>query len=401
MKVFDLLVLGTGVAGSFAAYKVCKDNPNLKVGIVDLGRPPLKRRRQMEGWLGCLPTSDGKFYLSDLNKLESIITKDQINTSFDYLNNLFSRLFDFKEIKTKKPSKTCLSSLKDNNYSIEYHDYFQTYPKNVHVLSKEMNKFIEDHNNLTYFFDEEISSVENTSNGFLVTTNYNKIIGKKILLSIGRSGWRFTKDIFDFFGIIKENNIVKYGVRAELGESSLKEFNKSVCTLTKDNIEIGKLSWNGTTIQEDHLDIALSSYRSNEERWKSEKVSFDIIINKECKDATYEADRIAKLSFLLANDRVLKEKIHLFMDNKAKISPLKEFDWLIPLFSNLNNIIPDFTEKAYLYYPTLKISVPKINIKNNFETDVEGLYVAGECSGNSGLLYSALTGISFANTFKV
>jgi len=397
MQLYDIGILGAGVAGGLATYKTCFDNKNLRVAVVDIGRPPLKRRRQMEGWLGCLPTSDGKFYLSDIEKANKLCTKEEVEKSFNYIKELFSSLFEFTETKTKKPTKEVLTKIKSNNYTIDYHNYFQIFPKEVHVLSKYMNKFIEDHNNLHYYFDEEIFSIEKDQGGFVIQTNYNKIYCKKILLSLGRSGWRFSKQIFDFFGIEQEDKICSFGVRAELGESSLKDFNKSVCTLHKDNIDIGRLSWNGTTIQEDHMDLALSAYRSNENRWKSEKVSFDIIINKECDSGTKESERISKLSFLLANDRVLKEKIHLFTENKAKISPLKEYDWLNNVFSDLNSIIPEFTEKAYIYYPTLNVKYPKIKIKKNLETEVDGLYVAGESSGNQGLLYSALTGICFAN----
>ena len=32
----------------------------------------MKRRRQLEGWLGCLPNSDGKIYLSDTSKVAEL-----------------------------------------------------------------------------------------------------------------------------------------------------------------------------------------------------------------------------------------------------------------------------------------------------------------------------------------
>ena len=401
MKLYDVGILGAGVAGSFATYKLCQNNKNLKVAVVDIGRPPLKRRRQMEGWMGCLPTSDGKFYKTDLDLAKNVCKEQDVDNSFEYLNNMFSNLFEFELTKTKKVTKTTQDLLKDNNYLIQYHDFYQLMPKNVHTISKFMNKFIEDHENLHYYFDEEIGSISRDENGFLITTEYNTFYCKNILLSVGRSGWRFTKSIFDFFGINQEDKICNFGLRAELGESSLKDFNKSVCTLKKDNFTIGKFLWNGTTIQEDHVDFAISTYRSNENRWKSEKVSFDIIASIECENASYEAERIAKLSFLLGNDRVIKEKLNLFLEDKAKISPLKEYKWVNGLFNNLNNITNEFTDKAYVYYPTLKVQAPKISIKENLETEVDGLYVAGETSGNQGLLYSAITGLVFADTFGV
>lgn len=398
MKVYDIGILGAGVAGSFATYKICTEGKNNKVAIIDSGRPPLKRRRQMEGWLGCLPTSDGKFYLSDVDNLKKITTEDKINNANNYFNTFTKDIFESKINKSKKINKDLLAKLKLNNFTTHYHNYFQIFPKEIHAMSKIMNNYLEDYKNLDYYFDEEISNLEKAENGFIITTQYNKIFCKNILLSIGRSGWRFTKDIFNYYGLVKNDSNVMYGVRAELGESLLKDFNKAVCSFEKDNIFIDKLSWGGTTIQEDHMDLSLSSYRSNENRWKTEKVSFNIL-NKLEENSSEECERIAKLSFLLANDRVIKEKISLFKDNKSKISPLKEFNWLNDTINDLDNIIDGFSEKGYMYYPTLKIQSPKINIDNNFKTEIDGLYVAGESSGYNGLLYSLLSGLIFADNF--
>jgi len=67
MMIYDVGIIGAGVAGSFASLKLAKEHKNVKAILFDLGRPPMKRRRQLEGWLGCLPNSDVKLYLSHIN----------------------------------------------------------------------------------------------------------------------------------------------------------------------------------------------------------------------------------------------------------------------------------------------------------------------------------------------
>lgn len=400
MENYDLAVIGAGVAGALATYKLCVENPNLKIAVIDIGRPPLKRRRQMEGWFGCLPSSDGKFYSSDFEKAKEIIGDELALSSNEYLTNLFSSCFEFKSYKSKKLSKTLQKTLKSLDYTSEEFDYFQVYPKDVHATSKKMNKQIEDHMNLHYYFDQEVLSVDKNNNKFVITTDVAKLEANKVLLAVGRVGWRFAQQIYKSFGIIKDNSNANYGIKCEIGEGSCVGFNKSICELSKKDIKIGKFLWGGTVIQEDHLDLSLSSFRSNEKRWESEKVSFDIIKNVKIENGVEESERLCKLGFLLANDRVLKEKASLFVEDKSKLSVLKEFFWLKDVFKDIDLIINDFTSKANIYYPTMLTIPAKINVKSNLETDVDGLFVAGECSGSSGLLYSALTGIAFTNNFK-
>lgn len=400
METYDLIIIGAGVAGAFATYKVTTENPNLKVAVIDIGRPPLKRRRQLEGWFGCLPNSDGKFYNTDYNNVANLVGNEVADKSNKYLNEIFSSTFEYKKTRVKKPTKDFYKKVNQLGYSVKEHGYFQIYPKDVHSISKKMNKYIEDHMNLHYYFDQEVLSIDKVNSNFIIKTDLAEIEGNKILLSVGRSGWRFAQQIYSKFGIITDNSIANYGVKCEIGEGSCTEFNKSVCDLKKDSVNIGKFLWGGSVIQEDHIDLSISSFRSNEQRWKSEKVSFDIIKTVNNKNGLEESERLSKLVFLLANDRVLKEKASLFLEDKSKISILKEFSWLKEVFLDLNKIINDFTDKANVYYPTMITTPCKINIKQNLETDVDGMYVAGECSGNQGLLYSALTGIAFTECFN-
>ena len=53
MNKYDVGIIGAGVAGAFAALRISQNNPGTKTIIFDFGRPPGKRRRQLEGWFGC------------------------------------------------------------------------------------------------------------------------------------------------------------------------------------------------------------------------------------------------------------------------------------------------------------------------------------------------------------
>jgi uncharacterized FAD-dependent dehydrogenase len=398
MGLFDVAIIGAGVAGSVAAYRIKKANEKIKLAIIDVGRPPLKRRRQIEGWLGCLPNSDGKLYTHDLNNLKEFLTEESIESGLEYYMNLYSSFRKPELTKNKPMSKKFSKELNSKGYSIEYSDYYQIFPKDIHQLSKKMSSFIEDTKFTEYFFDTEVISIEKDSDNFCIKTEESEILAKKIIFSPGRSGWRFAKSVFDFFKLEQENDYSYYGVRAEVESLCAKDFNKSICTLNKDDLMLGRFSWAGTTIQEDHIDIAISSFRSNENRWLSDKVSFDVIkkVHNPGKGME-ESERISKLSFLLANDRVLKEKISVVLSGKAKISPLKEYNWLLSDLEKINDIMPEFTTKASVYYPSIIAVPPKVKVSDKLETQINGLYLAGETLTKYGILFSAISGIQCAD----
>ena len=185
-----------------------------------------------------------------------------------------------------------------------------------------------------------------------------------------------------------------------MNSGNMKEFNKSNCTLFKSkDLEIGPLSWNGTIIPEDHVDLAITTFRSNENRWKSDKVSFSVIGNRYYPNKGYEqTDRVGNLTYVLSNDRILKEKVSTIINKKSVISKLKEYDWLIETIQELSGIMPDIMNKAYFHVPTIMPMAPAINIGNNMETEVPGMFVVGETAGINGLLAAAVMGAAVGDT---
>lgn len=398
MTIFDVGIIGAGVAGSFAALKIAKSHKNVKAILFDLGRPPMKRRRQLEGWLGCLPNSDGKLYLNDIAKVSELVGSRKINSANNFFTKLLNETGKFKVVKDKGPSVSMEKKIVKNNFDLYLNDYIQMYPKDIHTLSKSFAESIEESGNVSFNFDNEVTNIHKQKGVFVITTDNQEFKCKKIILAVGRSGWRWTKNIFSHFGIIDSNHNAKFGIRVEISSSYMKDFNKSNCTLSKDDLEIGPLSWFGTVIPEDHVDVAISAFRSNENRWKTDKVSFNLIGNRIFSSQGIEQlDRISKLTFILSNDRILKEKVSYIMSGKSKISIIPEYNWLKEAISELESIIPDLSSKSYFHVPTIIPSAPKINLGNNLESEIDGMYVAGESAGIHGILSAGLMGIISAD----
>lgn len=399
MDTYDLAIVGSGVSGSFAALKIATEHKNIKTIVFDLGVAPAKRKKQMDGFLGCLPTSDGKLFINDLSAVSEITGSRKSKSAFKWFNNYMSDIMDMKITKDRPLNASVEKRIKKNGFDIRLNDYVQMYPKDIHLLSKHISSSIFSARNMTMSFDNEVLNINKNKNSFTITSYDKQVECKRLIICTGRSGWRWTKKLYDTLGIIESNNIAKYGIRVEASISVMKDFNKSNCSIFRDNLDIGPLCWGGTIIPEDHIDFAISAFRSNENRWKSDKVSFNIIGHREYKNMGFEqTERIGQLAFVLANDRIVKEKLSLILNKKSRISIMPEYDWLINDLTSINQFMPDIISKGYFHIPTILPLIPKINIGNNLITDVDGLYCAGESAGIIGILAAATTGIISAES---
>ena len=306
---------------------------------------------------------------------------------------------DFKIVKDRKPQVLMEKKLKKYGYDIKLNDYIQMYPKDIHLLSKHMADAIEQNKNITFSFDQEVKTITKQKNIFTITTDEQEYQCKKIILAAGRSGWRWTRDIFNNFGVVDNNDTAQFGIRIEMNSNFMREFNKSNCSIFKNNdLELGPISWYGTIIPEDHLDMAISCFRSNENRWKSDKVSFNLIGNRPYPNKGFEqTDRIGKLTFVITNDRIIKEKVSHIITGKSKISILPDYNWLKDTLVELSSIVPEILTKAYYHAPTIIPLAPKINIGSNLETEIDNMFVIGESAGIPGILSAGIMGISVAD----
>lgn len=397
--IHDIGIIGGGVAGIFAAHRIATQHKNTKTILIELGRPQGKRRNQINGFLGCLPNSDGKLYLNDVEKVTDIVGTRSAKSGLKSTLNLISNITDYKTIKDKSPSINLLKKIKKFEYDFKLNNYIQLFPKEIHLLSKFMMDEMEDNKNVQFSFDNEVLDISKQKNIFVIATEQQEFKCKKLLIAVGRSGWRWAKDLYSKFGIVESNNIARYGVRVEMPSAYLKDFNKSNCSIFKTNkLDVGPFSWFGTVIPEDQGDIAISAFRSNEARWKTDKVSFSFIGNIDIENGFEQTHRLAGLAFLLANDRIGKEKVSSIINGRSKISAIHEYDWLKKDLKEFSNIIPEILTKAYFHVPTIVPLVPSINIGNNLSTEMNNMFVAGESAGITGILSAACSGIIAADS---
>jgi uncharacterized FAD-dependent dehydrogenase len=404
MKAYDIGIIGAGVAGTFAALRLAERYKKLRVVLFEFGPPPpnclrkdpirvKRRRRQLEGWFGCFPTGDGKVYTNDIDKVLDIVDGRRARSISKWFNNKLHEVNPVKVTKSKHPSATIQKQIQECGFELKTLNYQQWGPDSIHQLSRLVFERIENTGNIEFSFDNEVFSFIKRGRSFVVSTNDGDYNCKRLILCAGRSGWRWVNDLYDKLGILVSNDVGRYGVRVELPAHYLKEFNKSHCTLVNDDISIGPLCWGGSIIQEDHANMTVAAFRSNEDRWKTDKVFFAINKNAYFQGgACNQLDRIARLAFLLSNDRVGRERLRSFLKGDSDLSLIPEYHWLADTIKMVEPIFPNLIGRGYIHIPEIDTISSVIRIGSNLETEVNGLYVAGESAGIKGIGAAGISG---------
>lgn len=397
--IYDVCIAGAGVSGLVSALKISNSKRPPKTIIIDVGRPAGKRRHQICGFLGCLPFSDGKFFISDIDKVSNVVHAKKVKKAVKYVKSILKQFSDCKTNKDNGPSSAILKKLLKNDYNITSNDYFQWYPKDIHTFSKYIINTLEKCYEMDFSFDNEILAITKHKNTFIIQTEEKEIHAKKVIFCIGRGGWRFAHQVFSNFGLVSNNDFARYGIRVEMPAQILRDFGSSTCTITKDDIEIGPFSWYGTVQPEDHVDTAISTFRSNESRWETDKVSFQFIKNVLMPGkGVDETNRIASLTYLLSNDRILKEKVSSLINGRSKILMIPEYSHIIQDIKDFATIIPEILTKAYFHTPAIIPTPSQIKINSDLSTKLKGFYVAGETANVVGLYGAAIMGAVAADS---
>ena len=397
---YDIGIIGAGVAGSIAAYRISQKHPDLQVALFDIGKPPGKRRRQLEGFMGSLPAGDGKLYPNDIEELISpsngnkILDGRKVRPIGDEVISWIESVGKTKLTKTSKISASLLRKL-NKEFVVQELDYYSWHPNQIHQFSKEISSSFEG-SNIIQLFDTIITKITKIKDDFHVFSHNAEFLCKKIIIATGRSGWKYVGELLSELNVKTEDNVAQYGIRAEIPTKFMNDFNESHSLITDGYHEVGPLCWGGSVIPEDHADnLVISAFRSNEDRWKSEKVSF--AITTKTTGGSSEADRISKLAFLLLNDRVSREKIKSFMKGESQLSSLSEFQELKPIIEQLNKYIPDLISQGSFYAPMLIPHPATTKLNSDLETECSGCYLAGEAADIFGIVSAMTTGMIAAD----
>lgn len=450
MKSYDIVFVGSGAAGVFAAYEFTKLNTDKKILVIDGGNDIYRRScpitaGKVENCIGCKPCnimqgyggagtlSDGKYNITTEfgGELHKVVGQKKAIDLMEYVDSVMVD-FDGQESKLFETDSTNLKTLclKNNLHLLNAKVRHFGTDRNYEILKK-IYKYTED--KIDYTFNTTASDIEKLDDKFIVKTNKGDFECDKLVLASGRSGSKWMSQIFKKFNIDTSSNRVDIGVRVELPGEIFKHItdavyeSKIIFKSDKYNDLVRTFCMNpyGNVVAENTNGvITVNGHAYADTEKLSPNTNFALLVSntftEPFKDSNEYGESIARLSNMLGGGVILQrfgdlvkgrrssdrrmEKCFTTPTLKATpgdlslVIPKRQLDTIIEMIYQLDKIAPGTAnEDTLLYGVEVKFYNSKVKIDENFETSVKGLYAIGDGSGlTHSLSQASASGVEIA-----
>lgn len=447
---YDIIIVGAGPGGIYAAYELLKCNQNLKIAVFEAGNALSHRKCPidgekirhcvhcktcdiMSGFGGAGAFSDGKYnitndfggtlykHIGKKKAIELMHYVDQINLAH---GGEGTKLYttDNSEI-----SKLCLRhKLNLLGASVRH---LGTDVNHV-VLS---NMYGELRDKVEFRFNYEVLEVEAADGIYRVDGKNGTDTCDYCIISAGRSGSKWMEKLCRSLAIETKSNRVDIGVRVELPSPIFAHLtdelyeSKIVYRTEKfeDNVRTFCMNPHGIVVNENTNGIVTVNGHSYEDPARqTENTNFALLVAKHFsepfKDSNDYGESIARLSNMLGGGVMIQrfgDLIRGRRSNKKRIQesfvrptldatpgdlslvlPKRILDGVIEMIYALDKIAPGTAnDDTLLYGVEVKFYNMEVKVDDNLETKYDGLYVIGDGSGvTHSLSHASASGVYVA-----
>lgn len=434
MNKYDIVIVGAGASGVFTSYELVKTNPNIKVLMIEKGHSLEKRIcpidgvkiktciqcptcNIMNGYGGAGSLSDGKYNITN-NFGGDLYKYIGYNEAIELMNYVDEVLCEMGGADAKLYS-TANSKLKSK--ALQY---------DLHLLDAKVRHLGTDRNlvilgniyrylsgRIDMLFDTEVTDVNKEEDGFSVVTGKETFYCKDLILATGRSGSKWISKTCQKLGIKTESNRVDIGVRVELPAEVFDEitdevYESKIVYKTKkynDMVRTFCMNPHGEVVSENTNGIiTVNGHSYSDPKLHTNNTNFALLVSNKFtepfKESNEYGESIAKLSNMLGggvivqrfgdlvNGRRTSEKrmaksftiptLKATPGDLSLVIPKRQLDDIIEMIYALNNIAPGTAnEDTLLYGVEVKFYNSKVEVDENLETSVKGLYALGDGSG--------------------
>lgn len=334
---YDVILVGAGPAGYFAAYELCKKAPELKVLLVDRGADIYRRRCPIlehkidkcpiaskgkeclpacsitNGFGGAGAYSDGKFNITSefggwlLNYVDEDTLMDLINY-IDGINLEFGAttiITDPTTPKVKDIERRAMSvGLKLLRSKVRHLGT----EENLKILTKIFD-FLKERIDMKFGVRvQDIIINNNTVNG-IVLEDGTKIEADYVSLSVGREGSKWLCDLFNKYGIHMTQTQVDIGVRVECPNLVMEEINENLYegkfifkTTTGNTVRTFCSNPGGHVVVENYEGVVnVNGHSYNDSKLSSKNTNFALLVSHHFSEPFKEPNEYAKKVSSLAN----------------------------------------------------------------------------------------------------
>lgn len=255
---YDIVVVGAGPSSVFLAYEAIKLKPDLKILLVEQGKPVEERNCPINkvgkcvkcpmcnitcGFSGAGAFSDGKLSLYDNNDndiyvggdLHHYIGVEETKKLIDYTDNIYLKFgadHHLEGIEYKEEIKKIKAKAQKENIDLINIPIRHLGTEKSHELYYKLEKYLLDQG-IKILFNTEVKDLiieNNTAKGIIIKSlNKNeteKIEAQKVVLAVGRKGANWLSSMCSTHNIKRESGIVDIGIRYELPDKIMQEVNK-------------------------------------------------------------------------------------------------------------------------------------------------------------------------------
>lgn len=448
--MYDVIIIGAGPGGIFAAYELVNKDKNLKIAIIEKGKALDKRACPidgkkikscikcdtcsiMSGFGGAGAFSDGKYNITNdfggtLYEHIGSDTAIELMHYVDDINVLYGGQ-DTKLYSTAKSSfkKLCMQNkLKLLDASVRHLGTDINYVV-LNNLYNELNKHVD------IYFNTEVLDIKIDKNIYLVTTKGDTYKAKNCIVSAGRSGSKWIQEICQKLNIETNSNRVDIGVRVELPApifSNLTDelYESKIVYRTEkyeDNVRTFCMNPNGIVVNENTNGIiTVNGHSYEDDKLKTNNTNFALLVSKTFsepfKDSNSYGESIARLSNMLGGGVIVQrfgDLIRGRRTNEKRLSkstvtptlsatpgdlslvlPKRILDDIIEMIYALDKVAPGTAnDDTLLYGVEVKFYNMEVAVDENLETIHKGLYIIGDGSGvTHSLSHASASGIYVA-----
>ena len=450
MDKYDVIIIGAGPGGIFAAYELMQKAPKLKVAVFESGNPLEKRKCPidgkkvkscincktcaiMSGFGGAGAFSDGKYNITNDfgGTLYEYIGKDTAIDLMNYVDEINVRYggegtkmystagTKFKKLCMQNKLKLLDASVRHLGTDINYI-----------VLE---NMFDELKEKADFYFNSHVDNLEMEGEGYKVTCAGKLYECDRCIVSVGRSGSKWMEKICEGLDIPTKSNRVDIGVRVELlavifSHLTDELYESKIVYRTEkfeDKVRTFCMNPYGIVVNENTNGIVTVNGHSYEDPEKqTENTNFALLVEKHFsepfKDSNGYGESIARLSNMLGGGVLVQRFGDLIRGRRSTAKRIEEgfvrptlsaepgdlslvlpkriLDGIIEMVYALDKIAPGTAnDDTLLYGVEVKFYNMEVQLNEHLETIHKGLYVIGDGSGvTHSLSHASASGVYVA-----
>ena len=447
---YDVIIIGAGPGGIFAAYELMQLKPQLKVGVFESGHRLEQRKCPidgkkiksciscptcsiMSGFGGAGAFSDGKYnitndfggslyeYIGKKTALDLMNYVDTINMKYGGEGTkLYSTAGSrFKTICIQNDLHLLDASVRHLGTDINY------------IVLKNLYQHLQD--KVDFYFDTHVDTVEKNEEGYQITAKGQIYTCKDCIISVGRIGSKWMESVCKSLDIPTKSSRVDIGVRVELpcevfAHLTDELYESKIVYRTEtygDKVRTFCMNPKGAVVSENTNGIITVNGHSYEDPSRqTANTNFALLVAKNFsepfKDSNGYGESIARLSNMLGGGVIVQRFGDLIRGRRSTpgrieeafitptlsatpgdlslVLPKRILDGIIEMIYALDKVAPGTAnDDTLLYGVEVKFYNMEVEVNDRLESRYKGLYIIGDGSGiTHSLSHASASGVHVA-----